>query len=63
MLKGLPSTVMMTLPLWYQPNDPVLNSRLSATSSWPLMVILTASAFSRNCDLEMGQGDFATERG
>jgi hypothetical protein len=31
-------------------------------TSWPLMVIFTASAFSRNCVFEMGQGDLATVR-
>ena len=56
---GLPSTVMVVLPLWYQPNEPVENSRLSAMISAPPMVILTGSALSRNCVFEIGQGDLA----
>src|SRR5262245_28697119 len=54
---------MLTLPLKYQPNDPVENSRLSATSSWPLMTSLTASALSRNCARVTGHGDFAMRGG
>ena len=52
----------LTLPLWYQPNDPVENSRLSATSSELPMTIFTASAFSRNSVFETGHGDFAMAR-
>jgi hypothetical protein len=55
----LPSTVIVILPLWYQPKEPVENSRLSAMISVVPMVIFTASAFSRNCVFERGHGDFA----
>src|SRR5450432_1086509 len=51
--------MIVVLPLWYQPNEPVENSRLSAISSAVPMVSFTASAFSRNCVLEIGQGDLA----
>src|SRR5262249_33973035 len=54
---GLPSTLMVVLPLKYQPNEPVENSRFSAVTSWPPMLTFTDSAFSRNADLLMGQGD------
>src|SRR5688500_13767718 len=59
MLRGLPSTVTLILPLWYQPKDPVENSRLSAMISCPLIDTLIGSAFSRNWVRETGHGDFA----
>src|ERR1041384_4050265 len=51
---GLPSTVTMVLPFMYQPKLPVENCLTSASISWPLIEILTGSAFSRNWANETG---------
>src|SRR4051812_10880426 len=59
MLRGLPSTCTVILPLKYQPKEPVENSRLSAMTSCPLITTLTGSAFSMNWALVSGHGDFA----
>src|SRR5687768_6755136 len=52
---ALPSIEITVLPLRYQPKLPVENSFTSASMSWPLIVILSGSAFSANCAALMGQ--------
>jgi hypothetical protein len=55
----LPSIGTTILPFRYQPNEPVENSFTSASRSWPLIVTLSASAFSVNWVRVTGHAVFA----
>jgi hypothetical protein len=52
---GLPSTMMLTLPLKYQPNEPVENSRGSACIGNPLRSTLSDWALAWKSSREIGQ--------
>src|SRR5262245_30317435 len=52
---GVPSIVIVVLPLRYQPSEPVENSLTGATMGMPLIVISTGLACSLNCLRLIGQ--------
>src|SRR5262249_61607084 len=56
---GVPFTSTTVLPFKYHPNDPVENSRGSASSRASLIVIATGLAPSANCWRGSGQVVFA----
>ena len=55
---GVPSTSMLTLPLRYQPNEPVEKCLTSADSDWPAMLTIIGFALLRKSARLIGQAVF-----